>query len=147
MALFSANALSHTSSAIITAIMATPSCSVSSRNDTIHLTNLSQHVKILANKETHELGNRKANHLFGGMDTARKEEAKRNALLVCRQMGWRAAKNHVEIHLRDIQSGTSDQRANTSDTQQTTEDKKKASVKLADNDDDPPTFGERQRGP
>jgi hypothetical protein len=100
----------------------------------------------LANKENNGFGSSKGDHLFAGMDTAGKEEAERDALFVRCQMGCRGTKNHVAIHLCDIPGGISHRGANTSNTQQTTENKKKASLALANDNSDPPLVG-TLRGP
>lgn len=74
---------------------------------------------MLHNKETHEIGDGKTDHLCTGMDTARTGKEERYAVsLRWPQTQNRAKRNGVAIYCSTIQAGNNDRAGDTSETQQ-----------------------------
>lgn len=91
----------------------------------------------LDNKRVHERGKSKAVYLFSGMDTARKEEAKRRNVSLCGQMDRR--QNQVALHRTGCQDRSYFGARDTGETQQSGVKPQKRT--------DPPSGSNRKGGP
>lgn len=96
----------------------TASSNTRQQRDTMRLTKVSQQCTIpnrLANKETHDVGRSKADHLFAGMDTTGENQEKRNAISLSRPQN--PGQNTMALYWYCVQIGSDHRRRDHSEVE------------------------------